>query len=226
MKILVLNGSPKAKSDTMHITRAFTEGMNWENDCVIEVVDVIKKNIGPCIGCFQCALTESGNCVQHDDQNGILDQIKKADVVIWSFPLYFFSLPSHLKAVLDRTLPLGKMKMRMEADRILHDPSVPLPFQKHVVITGSGFPYFEKNFAAVKLLFQNVYRDLVTICISESPLFSVDSLAQLTQPLLEKIKAAGTEFKQTGTLRPEMTQQIETPMIPPEAYVAMCNQIH
>lgn len=146
--------------------------------------------------------------------------------MIWSFPLYFFSLPSHLKAVLDRTLPLGKMTMRMDNDRIVHDPLVPLPLQKHVMICGSGFPYFENNFAAVKMLFHNVYRDLVTICVSETPLLSVPSLTRLTQPLLEKVTSAGVEFRKIGTVSEETIRLLKTPMIPADAYVAMCNSLH
>lgn len=226
MKILVLNGSPRVKSDTMHITHAFLEGMNQARDCEIQTVDVIKKHISPCLGCFQCALSGSGTCIQHDDQNDILDAIKKADAVIWSFPLYFFSLPSHLKAVLDRTLPLGKMTMRMDNDRIVHDPLVPLPNQKHLMICGSGFPYFKNNFAAVKMLFHNVYRDVVTICVSETPLLSVPSLTRLTQPLLEKVTSAGVEFRKTGTVSEETIRLLQTPMIPADAYVAMCNSLH
>jgi len=225
MKVLVLNGSPRARSDTMHITRAFLEGMNSQGDCEIAIVDVIKKKVGPCVGCFQCSIQAKGECIQKDDQNEILSQIKVADVVIWSFPLYFFSLPSHLKAVLDRTLPLGKKSMKIENNRIVHEPLVGLHNQKHVMISGSGFPKFESNFAPVKMLFHNVYTDLVTICVSESPLFNVPPLESITGSFLKKVKAAGEEFKKTGTLTPATIQVLETPMVPVEAYVAMCNQV-
>ena len=47
MKILVLNGSPKRdKSDTMHITRAFLEGMRDAAPQEIHEIDVIDRHIG------------------------------------------------------------------------------------------------------------------------------------------------------------------------------------
>ena len=46
MKILVLNGSPKRdQSDTMHITRAFLDGMNDAAPQEIEAIHVIDKHI-------------------------------------------------------------------------------------------------------------------------------------------------------------------------------------
>ena len=55
MKILVLNGSPKRElSDTMHITRAFLEGMNETAHQEIHIIHVIDKCIEPCTGCFSC----------------------------------------------------------------------------------------------------------------------------------------------------------------------------
>ena len=47
MRILVFNGSPKKdKSDTMHIARAFLEGMQEAAPQEIHRIDVIDRHIG------------------------------------------------------------------------------------------------------------------------------------------------------------------------------------
>ncbi len=43
MKILVLNGSPKANSDTMHLTNAFLERISQNKKHNIEIINVIEK---------------------------------------------------------------------------------------------------------------------------------------------------------------------------------------
>lgn len=54
MKILVLNGSPKEKSDTMVLTNAFLRGINKSGNHEITVLNIIEKKIAPCRGCFGC----------------------------------------------------------------------------------------------------------------------------------------------------------------------------
>ena len=55
MKILVINGSPKKeKSDTMHITRAFLEGMQDVAAQDVRFIHVIDRHIEYCTGCFIC----------------------------------------------------------------------------------------------------------------------------------------------------------------------------
>ena len=54
MKILVLNGSPKKKSDTFRMTDAFLKGLNREHQHEVHIVNVIEKKIAPCRGCFGC----------------------------------------------------------------------------------------------------------------------------------------------------------------------------
>ena len=112
MKILVLNGSPKRdKSDTMHITRAFLDGMNEVNENEIKIINAIDKHIEYCTGCFAC-MRNGGDCIHHDDMKEILGEILISDLLIWSYPLYCYGMPAPLKALLDRTLPLSGMAMQ------------------------------------------------------------------------------------------------------------------
>ena len=73
MKILVLNGSPKKKSDTFRMTDAFLKGLNRNGEHDVHIIHVIDKDIAPCRGCFSCWMHSDGHCVIQDDQNAILD---------------------------------------------------------------------------------------------------------------------------------------------------------
>ena len=146
MNILVLNGSPKKKSDTMHLTNAFIRGLNKGGEHKVDLINVIDKDIAPCKGCFGCWAKGEGHCLIEDDQNMILNLYKEADVIIWSFPLYCYSMPSHLKAVLDRTIPLVKLRMLETADgTVRHETLIDFSKKRTVVISGCGFPDWEGN---------------------------------------------------------------------------------
>ena len=120
MKILVLNGSPKRdKSDTMHITRAFLEGMRDAAPQEIHEIDVIDRHIEYCTGCFACK-RNSGTCIYDDDMRAILEEILDSDLLLFSFPLYCYGMPAPLKALLDRTMPLSSIAMRKVGDRYEH----------------------------------------------------------------------------------------------------------
>ena len=104
MKILILNGSPKCdRSNTIRIANACTEGFPEGTD--IEQIDIYAKDIKPCKGCFSCWKSE-GKCVIRDDMDEIIAAIKSADVIIESYPLYFYGMPSQMKAMTDRCLQL------------------------------------------------------------------------------------------------------------------------
>ena len=90
MKILVLNGSPKGeKSDTLHITRAFLDGMRAAAAVEAELIHVTEKRIGYCRGCFACK-RNGGACVLRDDMAEILEKMLASDVLLFSFPLYCY----------------------------------------------------------------------------------------------------------------------------------------
>ena len=223
MNILVLNGSPKAKSDTMHLTRNFLEGIQAATDAQVTVVDVIKKNIRPCTGCFGCWARGDGKCVLQDDQNAILEAYVRADLIIWSFPLYCFGMPSHLKAVLDRTIPLVKMNMVEENGRVQHVGLVDFSKKHTVVICGAGFPNWKGNFEGMRLQCENCFGNLTVICVPETPLLNIPMAEPVAQPLLEKFRLAGQEYAAGYALCPETIEALETPMISNEEYLRGIN---
>ncbi len=223
MKILVLNGSPKIKSDTMRMTRSFLDGIMAKADCEITIVDVIKKNIKPCIGCFGCWKNGDGKCVQKDDQNEILNEILESDVILWSFPLYCYSVPSHLKAVMDRLIPLCRLNMREENGRISHEMLFDLSKKKYIVFSGSGFPDWEGNFEGLRLQMNNNFGHPLMVFVPETPLLNIPEAKPVTDLLLEKFRLAGEEYYLTGTLSDQTIRALEAPMIPKETYLAQTN---
>ena len=105
MKILVFNGSPKKeKSDTMHITRAFLDGMKEAAVQEIHTIDVIDKHIEFCRGCFACKYN-GGHCAIDDDMREILEQILDSDLLLFSYPLYCYGMPAMLKISLTEPTP-------------------------------------------------------------------------------------------------------------------------
>lgn len=224
MKILVLNGSPKVKSDTFRLTDAFLKGLNRVGEHEVYIVNVIDKKIAPCHGCFSCWQLEDGHCVIPDDQNAILDVYREADVIIWSFPLYCYGMPSHLKAVLDRTIPLVKMKMVQQPDgTVRHEALVDFSRIHTVVICGCGFPHWEGNFDSLKLMCKTCFGNPEMICVPETPLLNVPEAAVVADPLLKRFEEAGAEYAQRLTLSAETVAALETPMISAEEYIRNVN---
>ncbi len=224
MKILVFNGSPKKVSDTMRLTAAFIKGLTADATHEVTLIDVIDKNIAPCRGCFGCWERGDGHCVIDDDQNGILDLYKSADVIIWSFPLYCYGMPSHLKALLDRTIPLVKMRMEeTDGGVVRHEALADFSKIHTVVICGCGFPDWDGNFDALRIQCRNCFGDPAVVCVPEAPMLNVPEASPLASALLARFEEAGREYAATLSLKGETVRSLETPMIPKEYYIRIVN---
>lgn len=224
MKILVLNGSPKKKSDTWRLTDAFLKGLNRENRHEVHIVDVIDKKIAPCRGCFGCWSRTDGRCVIEDDQNEILELYRDADVIIWSFPLYCYAMPSHLKAVLDRTIPLNRISMvRQEDGTVRHETLVDFSKKRTLIICGCGFPDWKGNFDGLRIMCRNCFGDPDMVCVPETPMLNVPQAAPVADPLLARFQKAGEEYASALSLSPETVAELERPMIPGEEYIRIVN---
>jgi len=224
MKILVLNGSPKReKSDTMHITRAFLEGMQDVVSQEIHVIDVIDRHIEYCTGCFACKMN-GGTCIHQDDMPAILNEILESDLLLFSFPLYCYGMPAPLKALLDRTMPLSSMAMQKVGDRYAHVGQADFSHLKYLMICGCGFPNSKQNFEPAVAQFRLCFPGNHTIItIPESPMFNVPEAAVVTEPRLALVHQAGKQYAQTGRIDEALVAEIGSPMIPEEQYAAIVN---
>lgn len=224
MKILVLNGSPKRNnSDTMHMTRAFVEGMNAVCENQVHTIHVIDRHIEYCRGCFSC-MKNGGICVHDDDMRSLLEEILESELLIFSYPLYCYGMPAPLKALIDRTLPLSSMAMRKVGERYEHIEQADFSHLKYLMICGCGFPNARHNFepaiAQFKLCFPNHH---TIITVPESPMFNAAEAEPVTKPRLELIRRAGRQYAEMGEIDAELLAEITLPMIPEDVYAKIAN---
>lgn len=224
MKVLVFNGSPKKeKSDTMHITRAFLDGMKEAASQEVRTIDVIDKHIEFCRGCFVCK-RNGGHCVIDDDMREILEQMLSSDLLLFSYPLYSYGMPAGLKNLIDRTLPMSSMAMEKVNGRYVHVGQRDYSHLRYLMICGCGFPNSRKNFESAIRQFELLFPNHHTILtVPEAPMFNAAEAAVVTVPRLELVKQAGQQYGETGKIDETLLAQIGSPMIPEETYAKIVN---
>jgi len=111
MKILGLMGSPRRAGNTEILLDTALAVAQEEGSSTIKVL-LRDKKIAPCNGCLKCART--GNCVLKDDMEEIYIKMLESDAIIWATPVYFWSMSSLTKLVMDRTYSLMFPKLQLE----------------------------------------------------------------------------------------------------------------
>lgn len=207
----------------MCLTRAFLDGMNSVTENRVQYLDVMSKHIEYCRGDLSC-MKNGGTCVHDDDMAQILQDILASDMLLFSFPLYGFGVPAPLKALLDRTLPLGSLAMRKAGDRYEHVEQADFSHLRYAVISGCGFPNAVHNFDALRIQFELRFPNGVfMLTVAEAPMFVAPEAAIVTVPFLELVRQAGCEYAQSGKVSDELMKKLSVPMIPEETYAAICN---
>lgn len=213
MNILIVNGSPRGtKSNSLKLTEAFLHGIEEVSPVHTETLTISKLDIKPCIGCFRCWRDTPGKCCISDDMAMVIERILSADVVLYSFPLYYFGLPSQLKALIDRQLPLSLPFMDKGAESGSHPSRYDLSDKRYVLISTCGFYTAEGNYDAVDAQFSHHLKNRYeAIYCGQGELFSVPELSNRTEEYLMTVRAAGREFaagRITDDTRALLTQHL------------------
>lgn len=142
-KILVINGShKKEESSTMFVTGAFVKGLSRSGECGSETIHVASLRVRPCLDCLSCWGRSEGECVIADDDVPMVkEKILAADIIILSFPLFFFGMPGEMKMLLDRLLSLlnAYRGQDVPADGSFHGFRYDMSGKKFVIISGCAW---------------------------------------------------------------------------------------
>jgi len=205
MKVLVLNASPKGEaSNTYRLTKAFLAGMREGGEPVETREMVLKRlKIRPCLGCFSCWNKTPGKCCIADDMAGVIEAMLWADVTVWSFPLYYFSVPGPLKNLMDRQLPMVLPFMTEdggEGGSGGHPARYDMSGKRTVLISTCGFYTAEGNYDGVRSLFDHICgkNQYTALFCGQGELFRVPELAQRTGEYLDCVRRAGREYMRGG----------------------------
>ncbi|MCL1965326.1 MAG: flavodoxin family protein [Firmicutes bacterium] len=222
MKVLVINGSPKGeRGNTMKLTRAFLDGAGWAD---AEIINVSKADVKGCLGCYACWNKTPGKCVLRDEMSDILPKLVAADVLIWSFPLYYYGIPGNLKNLIDRQLPLLLPFMAEDNENGGHLTRHDLTGRRHVVISTCGFWTAQGNYDAVEAMFDHYYgkENYTAIFCGQGELFRVPELASRTDAYLGIVSQAGAEFA-AGGIRKETKAEMAEPLYPRDVFEKMAD---
>ena len=99
-KIVVITGSPRKKGNSFAMTEAFIKAAEAKGHSVIRF-DAAMKKLGGCHACETCFKTGKA-CTFDDDFNTIAPAILEADAVVFTTPVYWYSIPAQIKCVIDR----------------------------------------------------------------------------------------------------------------------------
>lgn len=101
MKVLIINSSPRTGGNSDLLCGQFAKGAAKAGH-EVEKVNLREKNLSPCRACCVCM----GNhiCAIQDDMTEILPRLVSADVIVMASPVYFYSLGSQMKMLIDRCL--------------------------------------------------------------------------------------------------------------------------
>ena len=111
MKVLLINGSPKAKGNTAFALEQMAE-VFADQGIDTEILHVGHLPIRGCIACGYCSKT--GKCTFDDIVNEAVQKLQEADGMVVGSPVYFASSNATLNAFLDRLFYSAHFDKRMK----------------------------------------------------------------------------------------------------------------
>ena len=111
MKVLLINGSPKANGNTAYALAQMQEVFESQG-VEAEIIHIGNQAIRGCIACGNCR--KAGKCVFDDAVNEIAPKFKECDGIVLGTPVYYASANATIIAFMDRLFQSCKCDKRMK----------------------------------------------------------------------------------------------------------------
>lgn len=101
--MLVLACSPRAGGNSDAMAQKFAQGVSAAGGQA-NLLYLREYRITPCQGCMACMTHPKSACIldPQDDAQSLLAQLQAAPALFIAAPIYFYHLPAHCKALIDR----------------------------------------------------------------------------------------------------------------------------
>ena len=98
MNVLMISSSPRKGGNSDVLCDRFAKGAA-EAGCKVEKVNLREKKLSPCRACYACM--ENHICAIKDDMAEIFPKLIAADIIVLASPVYFYSVCSQMKMLID-----------------------------------------------------------------------------------------------------------------------------
>jgi multimeric flavodoxin WrbA len=101
MKVIAVNGSPKANGNTYNALSLVGSELQKQG-IDFEILHIGNKLIHGCLACGACAKNLNERCVIDDEVNDCLQKLKNADGILLGSPVHYAGIAGTMKSFLDR----------------------------------------------------------------------------------------------------------------------------
>ncbi|MCR4435227.1 MAG: flavodoxin family protein [Clostridiales bacterium] len=102
MKVIAINGSPRANGNTYQGLKIVLEELQKEG-IDTELLQLGGRKVFGCLACGKCGQNRNKRCAREDDDmNFFIQKMADADGIIIGSPTYFSNVTTEVKALIDR----------------------------------------------------------------------------------------------------------------------------
>lgn len=215
MKVFAINSSARTGdvSKTEIVLDWLVEGLR-DGKADVEIVNIHRKRINYCKGCFVCWTKTPGKCVFKDDMvTELFPKYLACDLFIMATPLFHYTVNAKMKTFIERTLPIAQpffeLKNGVTTHPLRHEPP-PV-----VVVSVAGFPemsVFDQLSSYIRFLFKD--RLVAEVYRTACELLGGKTMPEKLKVIREAYIQGGRELARKKSIRPEtldaMTQELTT----------------